>query len=141
MKKIFFIIMLLCSSLVFSQTTSFIGVTTGNWSSSGNWDNGVPNSSTVAQLHFGNQTSCIVDVNADCFSLVHYSNYPMIIQSNVTLTVHSSLDIAPGSGFSILGNLKTHGDLLYDGTRSIEVGGSIELGGNLVLNPEVILEQ
>jgi len=106
------------SLLPFSQeaftihTTNWTGTVNSDWNNSGNWDNGVPSSSSLAVIP-DILTAPIIDTGAT----VELGN--LVIDSGETLSVNNL------NALSISGNLNINGDLILNSGSSLIVDGAV----------------
>lgn len=109
MKVLTALIVLICSSMVYAQTTTtFTGI--GNWSDNGNWDNGVPIASSTAIIGSGSLT---IDGNYECNNLTINSGASLTISAGNSLIVSGTLLNSAGvNGLVIESDTTGSGQLL-----------------------------
>jgi len=95
-------------------TTQWSGAIDRDWANSGNWTNGVPNSTKTAVI-LGQPNSPLVSSPQACNALLHITGGPMEVNS--TLSVHGGALVngtVPGTGelrFEAAGNLSGRGSI------------------------------
>ena len=108
--------------------TSWTGITSNNWRTSGNWTAGVPTSSTDAVIGDANFTGSfqpVISSNASCKSLVIGSTGAPILTLNKSLTVSGNLTLNTGStitqknvSLTVKGNWSNSGTYTATSTNS-----------------------
>jgi len=132
---------------IHAQPVTNWNVSTGDWTTSGNWDNGVPNPSTQALI--GNNGTATISASDTAFALAVYVGrqaYPSrvhgvpspgepgtLLMSGGTLTVSDGVQVGGDGGFTNIG--AQAGDA-GGGTLTISSGaltvtsGGVNVGGN-----------
>lgn len=122
-------LMLLVAQEVNAQSSTFD--TDGFWNFATNWSNGIPSATRNAIID--EEVICTVTLNSECKDLTLKDLSVLGINADDTLSVNGKLNIQGEASLINTGLILLDGNLQYDGSDRITIGGSLEMHSGIEL--------
>lgn len=124
-----------------AQTTTFLSLLSGNWSASGNWSNGTPDSNTDVIIAGSLTFNCTVNINGTCNNLKHINLSTIKINSGKTLTVSGELTLGLLAAFTNNGTLIMKGNLIKSpATTILTIQGGVTSASGLTFPGNISID-